>query len=73
MADGDLLPLRYSDWLNAVRAEIEDVLSKGHTPLKVVIEPVQFSAWCRERMLVRDHTARKRYASLVAFQKMGLS
>ena len=72
MADSELLPLRYSDWLKVVQCELEEVLSQGHTPLKVHIELAKFPAWCRERMLVRDRVARRRYASLIAFQKMDI-
>lgn len=70
MADADLLPTRYSEWLEYVQEEVAEILSQGHTPFKVTIEPATFTAWCRERMLVRDQGARKRYAAIVAFRQM---
>lgn len=70
MADSDLLPARYSDWLKYVCGEVAEILSQGKVPFKVTIEPAAFDAWCRERVLVRDQAARKRYASIAAFRQM---
>ncbi len=73
MADAELLPVRYAEWLEVVRDEVAQILGEGNRPLKVTIEPKAFVAWCRERMIVRDHAARRRYAALAAFREMNLS
>lgn len=70
MADAELLPIRYSDWLDRVREEVAEILGEGKTPFKVLIEPTTFTVWCRERMLARDQVSRKRYAAIVAFQNL---
>jgi len=72
MADAELLPVRYSEWLDAITQEVAAILSQGNSPMKVTIEPTAFVAWCRERMLVRDQSARRRYAAIAAFQNMNL-
>ena len=69
MADCELLPFSYSDWLSQAEQDVRDLETEGHEVLKVLIDPKTFPAWCRARMLVRDHKARVRYANMVAFQK----
>lgn len=71
MTDGAQLPEMHGDWLR----EAEDVLAEaeaaGHRPLKVVIEPKEFSLWCRGRNIPTDAKARVRFANYVAFREAG--
>jgi hypothetical protein len=71
MADGAALPEQYGDWLReaeGVRAEAEDA---GHHVLKVMIEPKEFSLWCRARNIPADAKARVRFANFAAFREAG--
>lgn len=71
MADGPNLPEQHGDWLReaeAVRVEAEEA---GHNVLKVIIEPKEFSLWCRARNVTPDAKARVRFANFAAFREAG--
>lgn len=73
MSDGAELPEQYGDWLGeaeGLRAEAE---AAGHHVLKVVIEPKEFSLWCRARNIVPDAKARVRFANFAAFREAGFA
>lgn len=70
MDDGeDDLPAEYSEWLDRANEYVLELESEGREPFKVLIDPQIFSAWCRERMLSKDHRSRVRYANLITFGK----
>jgi len=71
MTDGAQLPEQYGVWLNeaeSVRAEADE---GGHHVLKVMIEPKEFSLWCRARNIAPDAKARVRFANYAAFREAG--
>jgi len=71
MSDGAGLPEQYGAWLSeaeGVRAQVEQA---GHHVLKVMVEPKDFSHWCRARNIPPDAKARVRFANFAAFREAG--
>lgn len=71
MSDGRGLPPLHGDWLKDAEALRREAEGAGHHVLKVDIEPLDFSAWCRARNLVPDAKARVRFANFIAFREAG--
>ena len=56
------LPATFDEWL----ARAEGGLVRATPTLRVVIDPVQFSAWCRAASREADAAARAAFAQIVA-------
>lgn len=62
MIDGALLPERYDRWRFAAETEERELREEGMHPVRVVIVPGKFAAWCSERMTHLTAAARRQYA-----------
>jgi hypothetical protein len=56
------LPATFDEWL----AHTEGGLTRATPVLRVVIDPVQFSTWCRAASCEADAAARAAFAQIVA-------
>lgn len=71
MADGAELPERHDDWLREAEGVCAEAEEAGHRVLKVIVEPKEFSLWCRARNIAPDGKARVRFANFIAFREAG--
>ncbi len=62
MADSLQFPPRWEDWREKMEADEKDVRQRGYIPIRVVMEPLVFAAWCIERAIPMDSYARLMYA-----------
>jgi hypothetical protein len=62
MADGVSLPQGYEQWRSAAEVEARMLQADGMDPIRVVIVPVKFTAWCAQRMIHLTASAREQYA-----------
>lgn len=68
MADRDILPLTYADWLGKAQKGFDDLRAQGIIAVKAYIDPDTFPDWCRARGLDINAKARMEYANLIAYQ-----
>lgn len=69
MTDRDRLPAQYDVWEAKAEAAERGLQSKGHTTVRVVIDPKTFPAWCRKRGLNIDSEARRAFANAGAYRQ----
>jgi hypothetical protein len=46
--DGELLPASFEEWQEIAETGTTKLAAAGYRPVRVYIEPVSFSKWCRE-------------------------
>jgi hypothetical protein len=63
MEDADRLPHSYEAWRIAAEQVEGEVTRSGIAVVRVVIAPDEFVAWCNERAVQLDGTARSRFAN----------
>lgn len=56
------LPATFDEWL----AQAEGAVTRATPALRIVIDPVQFSTWCRATSCQADAAARAAFAQIVA-------
>ncbi len=61
-ADGDMLPLSFSDWHTRAEAMKKEVEAAGDAVIKVYIDPETFPAWCEAKGLPMNSEARAQLA-----------
>jgi len=71
MTDGAQLPEMHDEWLIEAEYLLSETEAAGHRALKVMIEPKEFSLWCRARNIPADAKARVRFANYAAFREAG--
>ena len=64
-------PPSYDEWLSIKEREERDEQSKGKIVSRIIIDPDEFTAWCREKHLKFDEEARADFALFLLF-KQGL-
>ena len=62
MSDGCAFPERYDRWRFAAETDERERREDGMLPIRVVIVPGKFAAWCSERMLDLTSASRTQYA-----------
>jgi len=62
-SDSHVLPETFDKWLQRAENGFSDATSKGHTVVKVYIDPETFPAWCRQRSLDVNAKARVAFAN----------
>lgn len=67
MADANILPRTYDDWLEQAVINLSEAKSQGFAIVQVEIQPEEFSTWCAARGMNLDASARSLFASLRAF------
>jgi len=70
MEDADKLHSTYDQWLKAAERGERELKGKGHIVIRAMLDPDQFTAWCREKGLKRDAQARTQFASWFAAQQV---
>ncbi|WP_407530665.1 hypothetical protein [Methylobacterium oryzisoli] len=63
MQDADRLPDSYDAWRISAEQVEREVTRSGMAVIRVLITPEEFVAWCKERGVQADATARSRFAS----------
>ncbi len=71
MNDGGQLPTRYDKWRFAAETEERELREDGFHPVRVVVVPGKFVAWCSERMTHLNAVARRQYVQSIV-EKQGL-
>ena len=69
--DGDTLPATYQEWLTEARKVYDVLLAEGFRLEKVLIDPVEFPAWCRRKGLPMNGPTRSRYVQEITATKPG--
>jgi hypothetical protein len=62
MTDVGHLPTDYKTWRRSAEAEEHRLRSGNMNPVRIVIVPANFVAWCSERGIALDAESRSRYA-----------
>ena len=65
-SDPDKLPARYDAWLERAQGVAGQLERAGFTVARVWIRPVSFAAWCKERNVSPDQSARLTFANEAA-------
>jgi hypothetical protein len=65
-SDPELQPKDYDTWLALAEKAIADLRAEGVEPIRALVEPVHFRAWCLANKMDFDSRARSRYASEIA-------
>ena len=55
----------YEEWRREATKAVDNIRSQGHKVTKVAIRTHEFSAWCKEKALEPNSSARAEYASLL--------
>jgi hypothetical protein len=66
MADRDLLPKTYDQWLKQAERVLEKSRRDGQRPIRAHIDPHKFVAWCQDNDWPADSMARLAYAGYIA-------
>ena len=62
-ADPERFESTFADWTAMAEAQLLPLQKAGIFPVKVLIDPDEFSAWCKERSRRNDASARAAYVS----------
>lgn len=71
MTDSHKLPDTYPDWLRRAEMGEQQLLRSGLTVERVIIDPDEFSRWCKEHGVPPESAARIAYASDAVARKYG--
>ena len=66
MEDSGDMPDSFERWLGDAEAEERRLKSSGRAVARAVIDPFEFTIWCRDEGLKPDAAARSRFAAWVA-------
>ena len=66
MEDAADMPDSFEKWIGGAQAEERRLQSGGHVVARAVIDPFEFTIWCRNEGLNPDRAARVRFAEWVA-------
>jgi hypothetical protein len=66
VSDPDLLPATYDAWLQRAEATERQLRSAGLGVARIWIRPLPFAAWCKERNVSPDQTARLTFVNEAA-------
>lgn len=69
MADGELLPVSYRQWLQKAEYGESEQIKAGHRVVRAVIDPKTFPAWCKARGLNVDSKGRTAFANNEAYRQ----
>ncbi len=62
MEDADKFHSTYDEWLKAAERGERELKGKGHVVIRAMLDPDEFTAWCREKGLKLDAQARTQFA-----------
>jgi hypothetical protein len=68
MEDGYKLPLTYDRWLQLAERGERELRQKGHFVVRAMINPEEFTVWCRQQGVKRDADGRMKHAAWAASQ-----
>ena len=66
MEDADALPDTFAEWLKAAEDAERQAQGLGHTVVRAILDPFEFSIWCRDNGVAPDENGRAKFASWVA-------
>ncbi len=69
MEDAAAMPERYDQWLKQAEAFERQVKRAGKVPVRAIVDPGEFPAWCRARGLKIDGKARVQFANEAAYRQ----
>jgi hypothetical protein len=62
--DPERFEATYEEWSAMAEGELLHLSKAGIIPAKVLIDPDAFSAWCKEKSIPNDASARAEYVSI---------
>jgi hypothetical protein len=65
MLDSASLPDSYQEWLEAAETLERQIRAGGRSATRAIIDPFEFSIWCRDMSTKPDATAREQFAAWV--------
>ena len=66
MTDGDQLPDTFEEWLSKAEEAERNAQRAGLTVTRAILDPYEFSIWCRDKGLPPGERSRTEFASWVA-------
>lgn len=66
MADADSLPETFAEWLRRAEEAERKMQDSGHRVVRAILDPFEFSIWCRDNGAAADADGRAQFASWVA-------
>jgi hypothetical protein len=63
MEDADVLPRTYDQWLRSAETGERQLKRLGHVVIRAMIDPEEFTQWCRIRDLKVDAKARTQWSN----------
>ena len=70
MADGNLLPVDFDEWLHKAEAVFLSQIAQGRSPHRIDIDPDEFLGWCTARNVDADAKARLTYSQDVMVRQI---